>query len=334
MTPRAKRYRVLDRVALGTLLALCACANQEAPEERDAASDAVTDVARDATRDVVTDAAVDALDASNDSPVDAAREAGLDASADVGLDASVETGIDAAIETGVDASVDVGLDVVTDTSVDARVESGVDAVVDAGVDVRVDAGVDAGVDVRVDTGVDVVTDTGVPLGGCVSGAVGTYVARFRWTGSGSGSRASVSYEANTLPDHARWRVTANSRSIGYTPVYTDTFLAGGGIDLSGTTFIDVELSTAGIASLSNVTIAIFGRSFNTTASGSFAWQTFDGTGAAPSGLIANSAPYQWYGADATRAFRPGNGSVLLRITPGPPSGSIVVSRVEVCFDAR
>lgn len=330
MTPRAKRYRVLDRVALGTLLALCACANQEAPEERDAASDAVTDVARDATRDVVTDAAVDALDASNDSPVDAAREAGLDASADVGLDASVETGIDAAIETGVDASVDVGLDVATDTSVDARVESGVDA----GVDVRVDAGVDAGVDVRVDTGVDVVTDTGVPLGGCVSGAVGTYVARFRWTGSGSGSRASVSYEANTLPDHTRWRVTANSRSIGYTPVYTDTFLAGGGIDLSGTTFIDVELSTAGIASLSNVTIAIFGRSFNTTASGSFAWQTFDGTGAAPSGLIANSAPYQWYGADATRAFRPGNGSVLLRITPGPPSGSIVVSRVEVCFDAR
>lgn len=330
MTPRAKRYRALDRVALGALLALCACANQEAPEERDAANDAVTDVARDATSDVATDVArdalVDARDASNDSLEDAARETGLDASVDVGLDASVDVGLDVVTDTSVDARMDSGVDAVVDT--------GVDAVVDTGVDVRVDAGVDASVDVRVDTGVDVVTDTGVPLGGCVSGAVGTYVARFRWTGSGSGSRASVSYEANTLPDHARWRVTANSRSIGYTPVYSDTFLAGGGLDLSGTTFIDVELSTAGIASLSNVTIAIFGRSFNTTASGSFAWQTFDGTGAAPAGLIANSAPYEWYRADATRAFAPGNGSVLLRITPGPPSGSIIVSRVEVCFDAR
>ncbi len=311
MTPRAKRHRLLDRAALAALLSLCACANQEAPEERDASADgAPEDAASDAGADVARDAAIDLA-------VDSARDAASEAAIDVAMDTPLDT--------VTDARGDVAMDTVFDAGADVR---------DAAVDVGVDARVDTGADVRVDTGADAVVDAGLPTGGCVSGAVGTYVARFRWTGSGSGSRASVSYEANTLPDHARWRVTANSRSIGYTPVYDDTFLAGGGIALSGTTFIDVELSTAGIASLSNVTIAIFGRSFNTTASGSFAWQTFDGTGAAPSGLIANSAPYEWYRADATRAFAPGNGSVLLRITPGPPSGSIIVSRVEVCFDAR
>ena len=150
------------------------------------------------------------------------------------------------------------------------------------------------------------------------------------------SRASVSYEANTLPDRARWRVTAANRgSIGsYTPTFTDTFLGEGGLQFDGTTFMDVELSTAGLGAISNVTMAIYGQSFNTTASGSFSWMTFDGSGAAPSGLVSNAAPYRWYRADASTAFRAGNAGVLLRISPGPPSGSLVVNRVELCFTAR
>lgn len=183
---------------------------------------------------------------------------------------------------------------------------------------------------------DVPRDTGarpdVPVtGGCISGAPGRYAARFRWTGSGS--RASVSYEANTLPDRSRWRVTAASRAIGYTPVWGDPFLGEGGLDLSGTVFMHVELSTAGLSSIRGVTLAIYGRSYNISASGSFSWMSFDGAGAAPSGSVANSAPYRWYRADATDAFRPGNSGVLLRISPGPPSGSLVVNRVELCFDA-
>ncbi len=194
--------------------------------------------------------------------------------------------------------------------------------------------VDAPPMVDVPPAVDVRPAVDVPAtGGCVSGAVGTHVARFRWTGSTSGSRASVSYEANTLPDRSRWRVTANSRSIGYTPVFSDPFLGEGGLELATTAFIDVELSTVGLSRIAGVTLALYGRSFNTGASGSFAWQTFAGTGAAPSGLVANSAPYRWYRADATAAFDPGNGSLLLRITPGPPSGALIVSRFEVCFDA-
>ncbi|MBI5515303.1 MAG: hypothetical protein HY909_16110 [Deltaproteobacteria bacterium] len=177
-------------------------------------------------------------------------------------------------------------------------------------------------------------DTAPPTGGCVSGVTGTHALRFRWTGSGSGSRATVSYELNTLPDRARWRVSAASRSIGYTPVFVDPFLAEGGLDLSGTVFIDVELSTAGLPAGTRATLAVYGRSFNTTTSGSFAWRTFAGTGAAPSGLVANSAPYRWYRADASAALVPGDASSLLRITPGPPSGSLVVARVELCFEAR
>jgi hypothetical protein len=183
---------------------------------------------------------------------------------------------------------------------------------------------------------DVPRDTGVRVdvpvaGSCVSGAPGRYAARFRWTGSGT--RASVSYEVNNLPDRTRWRAGAFSRSIGYNPVFGDPFLGEGGLDMSGTVFMDVELSTAGMGSLRGVTLAIYGRSYSTGSSGSFTWMTFDGSGAAPSGSVANSAPYRWYRADATAAFRTGNAGVLLRISPGPPSGSLVVNRVEVCFDA-
>lgn len=320
---RAGRHFVFALWGLG---ALASCADPRGPDE---ALDAKVDAPDDAVPDVVEDRAEAAVDAVTDVTVDTVT--------DVTADAVTDVTVDAAMDVTVDATADVTRDVVMDAPIDIAPDRAdappVDAPLDAPLDVR-DAAPDAIVDARADAIADTAVDAGPPLGGCVSGATGTYVARFRWTGSGSRSRASVSYEANTLPDHARWRVTANSRSIGYTPVFDDVFLGVGGLDLSGTVFIDVELSTAGLASLSNVTIAVFGRSFNTTASGSYAWQTFDGTGAAPAGLVANSAPYQWYRADATRAFAPGNSSVLLRITPGPPSGSLIVSRVEICFDAR
>ncbi len=177
-------------------------------------------------------------------------------------------------------------------------------------------------------------DTGPPpTGGCISGATGTHALRFRWDGTTSGSTAYVVYEANTLPDTSRWRVTAASRSIGYRPVFRDPFLGEGGLELSGTVFIDVELSTLGLPAGTDVTLAIYGRSYNTTASGSFTWQTFSGTGASPRGGVANSAPYEWYGADATAALPAGDDGTLLRISAGGPSNSLIVNRVEVCFDA-
>jgi hypothetical protein len=177
-------------------------------------------------------------------------------------------------------------------------------------------------------------DTAPPTGGCISGATGTHVLRFRWEGSTSGGTAHVVYEANTLPDTSRWHVGAYSSSIGYTPVFRDPFLGEGGLDLSGTVFIDVQLSTEFLSSVVGATLSIYGRSFNTTTSGSFTWQTFSGTGASPHGGVSNSAPYEWYPADATLALPAGDDGTLLRIRPGPPSNALIVRRVEVCFDAR
>ena len=286
----------------------------------DAGAEVAVDVF-DARPDLAEDIATDANDAGRD---EADATVVIDVAADVTLDRALDVAPDVTPDSAVEPVV-----VARDSAPEAAMDATADIAADIAADVRAEAAVDAATDVRVDAATDVAVG-----GGCVSGAVGTHVARFRWTGSGSGSRATVNYEANNLPDRSRWRVTANSRSIGYTPVYTDTFLAEGGLDLEGTVFIDVELSTAGLTSLSGVTLAVYGRSFNTTTSGSFAWQTFSGRGAAPSGLVANSAPYQWYRADATTEFVPGDNGVLLRITAGPPSGALVVSRVEVCFNAR
>lgn len=180
------------------------------------------------------------------------------------------------------------------------------------------------------------SDAGMPDAGgadCLSGATGTHVVRFRWEGTTSGGRATVRLEENTLPDTSRWSANAYSRSIGYTPVWRDPFLGEGGLELSGTVFIDVELSTAGLGSVSNATLAIYGRSYNTTTSGSFEWMTFSGAGASPSGGVANSAPYEWYGANATTALPAGDDGTLLRIEAGPPSNALIVNRVEICFTA-
>ena len=92
-------------------------------------------------------------------------------------------------------------------------------------------------------------------------------------------------------------------------------------------------STVGLSSIKKVTLAVYGRSFATTTSGSVSWQTFKGIGASPSGGVANSTPYQWYSADATAYFDAGDGGILLRIKPGPPSDALIVNRVELCIDA-
>ena len=105
-------------------------------------------------------------------------------------------------------------------------------------------------------------------------------------------------------------------------------------DMDGSDFIDIELSTVGIAQISNATLAIYGRSYNTTASGSFNWQTFDGTGSTDTDFVSNVAPYQWYTADMTTEISPGDDGVYLRIKSGPSSDALVVNRIELCLVAQ
>jgi hypothetical protein len=177
-------------------------------------------------------------------------------------------------------------------------------------------------------------DAGIPAGvitggPCSSGAPGATAYRIRWA-NGGGSAYAV-YEVNGLPDKSRDHTGAYGYQIGFTPSYVDPFLAQGGLQLDSSDFIDIEISTLGVSQITQATLAIYGRSYNTTASGSFNWQTFDGLGETPTNFVSNVAPYAWYGADMTTELSPGDNGVLLRIKAGPSSDALVVNRVELCI---
>ncbi len=174
---------------------------------------------------------------------------------------------------------------------------------------------------------------GVITGGpCLSGQPGKTAYRVRW--AKSGSTAYVMYEVNGLPDKSRDHTGAFGYQIGFTPSYVDPFLAEGGLQLDSSDFVDIELTTAGVSSISSAKLAIYGRSFNTTTSGSFNWQTFDGTGSTPTNSVSNVAPYAWYTGDMTSEISPNDNGVLIRIKAGPSSGVLVVNRIELCMQAN
>jgi hypothetical protein len=167
-------------------------------------------------------------------------------------------------------------------------------------------------------------------GPCMSGAPGATAYRIRW--ADGGGTAYVVYEVHGLPDGSRDHAGAYGQ-IGFTPQFVDPFLGEGGLLLDSSDFVDLELSTVGVSSIQSAHLAIYGRSYHTTTSGSFDWQTFDGVGAAPTSSVSNVAPYQWYAADMTTEISPGDDGVLIRIRSGPSSDTLVVNRIELCLDA-
>ena len=174
--------------------------------------------------------------------------------------------------------------------------------------------------------------SGIITGGpCMSGAPGATAYRIRW--ADAGGTAQVVYEVDGLPDHSRDHAGAFGFQIGFVPQFVDPFLGDGGLALDSSDFVDLELTTAGVSQIQSATLSIFGRSFSTSASGSFNWQTFDGVGASPTNSVSNVAPYQWYAADMTTEISPGDNGVLIRIKAGPSSGSLVVNRIELCMQA-
>ena len=187
------------------------------------------------------------------------------------------------------------------------------------------------------TGGDASTSSDAPIGiitggPCLSGQPGQTAYRMRW--AQSGSTAYPVYEVNGLPDKSRDKTGAYGYVIGFTASYVDPFLAQGGLQLNSSSFVDIELSMAGITSIQSAKLALYGRSFNTTASGSFNWQTFDGTGSTATNAVSNAAPYAWYAGDMTTELTAGDNGVLLRIKAGPSSGALVVNRIELCMQAN
>jgi hypothetical protein len=174
--------------------------------------------------------------------------------------------------------------------------------------------------------------TGPITGGpCLSGAPGQTAYRVRW--AGSGGTAYVQYEVHAMPDTSRFRAGAYGYQIGFTPQYVDTALAQGGLLLNSSDFVDIELSTVGISSITSAHLALYGRSYSVSTSGSFNWQTFDGLGQTASNVMSNGTPYAWDSGDMTTEISPGDDGVLIRIKAGPSSGSLVVNRIEICLQA-
>jgi hypothetical protein len=173
---------------------------------------------------------------------------------------------------------------------------------------------------------------GVITGGpCLSGEPGATGYRIRW--ADGGSTTYPVYEVNGIPGNTDDHAGAYGYQIGFQPQFVDPYLGDGGLLLDGSSFIDLELSTAGLGSISNATLSLYGRSFHTTTSGSFNWQTFEGTGTTPTNSVSNVAPYQWTSGDMTTEISAGDDSVMIRIEAGPSSGSLVVHRVELCLTA-
>ncbi len=176
---------------------------------------------------------------------------------------------------------------------------------------------------------------GIITGGpCVSGAQGATAFRVRWINAGG--QAQVVYEVEGFPDHSRGKAAAYGNagnSFNFHPQFVDMFLGAGGLLLDGSDFLDLELSAAGVTTIAHATVSLLGRSYSTSTSGSFDWQSFSDTGAAPTDFVSNSAPYEWYSAEVGDAIRPGDNGILLRIRAAGSSGALVVHSVEICIDA-
>jgi len=195
---------------------------------------------------------------------------------------------------------------------------------DAGV--HMDGGGNAFMDAPPDAAVGIITG-----GPCSSGAAGATAYRVRWA-NGGGTAYPV-YEVNGLPTKSPDHTGAYGYQIGFTASYVDMFLAQGGLQLDSSDFVDIDLSTVGISSITTATLSIYGRSYNTTASGSFNWQTLEGIGSTATNSVSNVAPYAWYSGDMTTELATG-ASVKIRIKAGPNSDALVVNRIELCLQAN
>src|SRR5262249_14986020 len=141
------------------------------------------------------------------------------------------------------------------------------------------------------------------------------------------------YEVDGLPDKSRDHAGAYGYQIGFTPSYVDPYLGEGGLQLDGSDFVDLEITTSGVATISKATLSIYGRSFAVSTDGSFNWQTFVGYNETPANFVSNVPPYKWYSADMTTEINAGDPNTLVRIKAGPSSGALAVHRIELCLQA-
>jgi hypothetical protein len=166
------------------------------------------------------------------------------------------------------------------------------------------------------------TITGGP---CQSGAVGQTAWRFSFRGPGT----SASWDVYGLPDKSSY-----SASAVYSTSYGDSS-HGGGIEIGSGNWILILYSVTGLHTIRSASVSVYGRSYDTTTSGSFeAWTPTYGSAATPTDSMSNAWPYAWTTVDFTGYVNPGDppASTGIRLYSGPSSSTIVVHTVELCID--
>lgn len=214
---------------------------------------------------------------------------------------------------------------------DAAADSGAgnDATTDGGAGNDGGSGNDAATPTDGGTGNDggVKLDSGPPLLGppCTHGP-GFIAWKFHYNGS-----TSASTDVYSLPDSSNWEaVPAYPNSTSWTDA-----IHGGGIDMASGNWILIRFSVAGLSQIKSATLSMYGRSYNTTTSGSFeAWSPIYGSIFAPTNSISNAWPYQWKSVDYTANVQVGDtpGLTGIRFKAGPSSYDLVINTVELCID--
>jgi hypothetical protein len=132
-----------------------------------------------------------------------------------------------------------------------------------------------------------------------------------------------------LPDTSNWQAD---------PVYSTSVVDlgnGGGLEIGSGNWILILYSVAGLTTITSATFSIYGRSYDTTASGSFdAWSPLYGDAFAPTDSVSNAWPYAWTTIDYTGHVQVGDAPGLtgIRLYSGPSSNDLVIHTVELCIE--
>lgn len=153
-------------------------------------------------------------------------------------------------------------------------------------------------------------------------------AAFRFHYDSSGSQSPV-LDAFGLPDSSNWEAV---------PVYSTSIVDpgnGGGLEIGQGNWILIRYSLAGLHQIHGARFSVFGRSYDTTASGSFdAWSPIYGDAPSPPDSVSNAWPYAWTTIDYSGHLAVGDdpGLTGIRLYSGPSSNTLVIHAVELCID--
>lgn len=172
--------------------------------------------------------------------------------------------------------------------------------------------------------VDAGKDSSSLLGPPCSHGPGFVAWKFHYKGS-----TSAITDVYSLPDNSNWQAVP-----AFATMFSDA-LHGGGIEIGSGNWILIRYSVANMSVINGATLSVYGRSYDTTTSGSFdAWSPLYGDNASPTDSVSNAWPYTWTSIDFSNGVHIGDtpGLTGIRLYSGPSSNVLVINTVELCID--